>query len=298
MGIFSFLFGKKPEPKKERGTVVFQSPEHKVTEVGGVTLTSSIFIKKFTEEEKRENAKENRWFYEPAYKQVTQMLEADPNQIRTMLDELIVAFTAGSPRREYDVVKQFFPEGTWRWPAYEDFAKKRDQGCYDEDLEFLTNATLSDLLTSLKADQLRSLYKEFASDKTKSPGRKKAEIANALFDALTEDQKSTLADRLRIVAIANLELPGTQDYKEMVELLCRRISHIAYGISRKSQMKESTDFFPKWEFVALDRPGIPEECRKRHGKQYHHDDPIWDSLPPCNYLECGCRISAVSRLDK
>lgn len=295
MGIFSFIFGKRPEPEKERGTVVFQSPEQKVAEVGGITLTSSIFIKKFTEEETRENAKGNRWFYEPAYKQVTQTLEADPKQISAMFDELIVAFTAGSPRKEYDVVKQFLPEGTWRWPAYEDFAQKRDQECYDEDLEFWTKATLSDLITSLKVGQLRCLYKEFAGDKAKSPGRKKAEIANALFDVLTADQKSALAERLRGEAIAGLELPGTPDYKEMVELLCRRISMIAYGISCKSQMKESSDMFPTWEFAILERPGMPKECRKRHGKRYRHDDPIWDTLPPCNDLECGCRVVSISK---
>ena len=287
MGIFSFLFGKKPPAKKERGTIVFQSPIQKVTEVGGIEITSSVVFKKFTEQETRANAKDNRWFYEPAYKQVMQTIEADPKQISAMFDPLIVAFTAGSPIREYEVVEQFLPDGKWRWPAYEEFALKRDKEDRDEDLEFLTTATLSDLITNLKVDQLRSLYKEFAGDKAKSPGRKKAEIAIALFDALTEDQKITLAEKLRSDAITQMELP---DYKEMVEMLCRRIGVIAYGIQRKSQLKESIDMFPVWEFVGLDQYDIPDQCRKRHGKRYRHDNPIWDKLPPCDYLECCCRI--------
>lgn len=296
MGIFSFIFGifgKRPEPEKERGTVVYQSPEHKVCEVGGITLTSSVFIKKFTEEETRENAKDNRWFYEPAYKQVTQTIEADQRQIDAMFDELLVAFTAGDPRREQKVVEQFLPEGTWRWPAYEAFTLPRDEEYYQECLEELQSSKLLDLLMMLKAQSLRAMHKQFAGDKAKSPGRKKIDIATALIELLTPEQSVELAERLRTDEIATLVLPGALDYREMSSLLFRRIATIAYGIRHKAQMREISDRYPMWEFAVVTHYDTPAECIKRNGKRFRHDDPIWDDLPPCGNLKCGCHIRLV-----
>lgn len=298
MGIFDFLFGKKQEPEKERGTVVYQSPQHKVGEVGGITVTSSVFIKKFTEEEIRENAKDNRWFYEPAYKQVTQTIEAGQGQIDAMFDELLVAFTAGDARREQKIVEQFLPDGTWRWPAYEAFALPRDEEYYRECLEELQSSTLFDLLMMLKAQQLRALYKEFTGNKAKSPGRKKAEITTALIELLSPEHNIELTERRRAEEIACLALPGTPDYKEMVSLLFRRIATIAYGIRHKSQMREIADRYPIWEFRVHTHYDTPEECIKRNGKRYRHDDPIWGIFPPCENLKCGCHIAVVFDRDK
>lgn len=298
MGIFSFLFGKKLEPKKERGTIVYQSPEHKVGEVGGITITSSVFVKKFTEEETRENAKENRWFYESAYQQVTQTIEADKKQVAAMFDELLVAFTAGDPRREQKVVEQYLPEGTWRWPAYEVYKLAGDEEYYQECVEDLRSADTFDLLMMLKTQPLRALYKEFAGDKAKSPGRKKAEITTALIEMLLPEKKAELTERLRTAEIAALELPGTPDYKEMVSLLFRRIATIAYGIRHKAQMRELADRYPIWEFRVLTHYDTPEECIKRNGERYRHDDPVWDTFPPCENLKCACHIAVVFEREK
>lgn len=297
MEILNWLFGKKPEPEKERGTVIYQSPEYKVGEVGGITVTSSVFIRKFTEEETRENAKENRWFFEPAYQKVMQMVEADPKRVSSMFDELLVAFTAGDPRREQKVVEQYLPEGTWRWPDYEAWALERDQKCYEEDLEFWKQATLSDLITCLKIGQLRTLYKEFAGNKAASPGRKKADIGNALFHALTPTQKTELAERLRIDAIAALVFPGTPDYREMVVLLCRRIRTVAYWMERRKQMLEIVKLMPMWKFVAGNDFDLPMACKLRDGKLYQPNDPIWNEVLPCGHLECSCRAAPMNRRD-
>ena len=116
MGIFSFLFRKKlaptsepiPESLNERRTVVFQSSKNKVCEVGGITIESSIVIKKFTEEEIRENANQNYWFYEPAYQQVMATIEADPKQIKAMFNDLLVAHAAGSPRRKMRLLSSIY----------------------------------------------------------------------------------------------------------------------------------------------------------------------------------------------
>lgn len=293
MGLFSFLFGKQPAPKKERGTVVFQTQEKKVAEVAGVTLTSSLFIKKFTEEETRENAKENRWFYEPAYQKVMQTVEVDPKQVSAMLDELLVAFTAGNPRREYEVVKRFLPDGTWLWPAYEAFVLPGEEEYYRECLDEIQTASLFDLLMMLKATELRGLYTEFASEKPKLTGRKKADISNALIGAITEERNLALTQCLRGEAIAKLESPGTPDYKEMGQLLCRRIAAIAYEIRRKAQRIELAKLYPMWEFSVITHDDTPQECLNRKGKRFRYDDPIWDSLPPCDHLTCACSVRTV-----
>ncbi|MDP2805532.1 MAG: hypothetical protein Q8O24_06270 [Gallionellaceae bacterium] len=292
MGLFSFLFGNKTIPNKERGTAVFQSPEKKIGSVGGITLTSSLVVKQFTEEETRENAKENRWSYEPAYRQVMGTVEADPKQISAMFNELLVAFTAGSPRREYGVVKQFLPDGTWRWPAYDAFVLPDAEAYYQECMDEIKTASLFDLLMWHKAPELRGLYTEMTADNPKLTSRKKADVSNALIAAITENQHLALVQRLRDKAIAELELPGTPDYKEMRELLCRRISSIAYETHRRSQRMELANRYPMWEFFVIANDSTPEECIKRKGKRFRYDDLIWDNVP-CSNLRCGCTAHTV-----
>lgn len=297
MGIFSFLFGKKSAPvpltAKERGTVVFQTPEHKIGEAGGVTLTSSLVVKKFTEAETRENAKEDRWFYEPAYHQVMQTVVADPKQIDDMFNELLVAFTSGNPRREYDVVNRYLPEGTWRWPTYEAFVLPDAEASYKECMDEIKTASLFDLLMWHQVQELRGLYTELTADNPQLTARKKADVSNALIAAITEDQRLALAQRLRDQAIEELELPGgSPDYKEMKELLCRRISSIAYEIRRRSQRMELAKERPMWEFYTISDANTPKECEKLKGKKFRYDDPIWENLP-CKNLKCRCSAHTV-----
>lgn len=287
MGIFSFFFSRRPTVTTERGTIVFRSPAQKIVDVGEMAITSSVVMKEFTEQETRENAKDDLWFYEPAFKQVTQTIEAEPKQISAMFEPLTIAFSSGNPARALEIVEQFLPEGTWRWPAYEEFARERDKEDRDEEIEYLTTATLAELISNLKVDRLRSLHKEFAGERAKSPGRGKAAIAAALFDTLHEDQKITLTEKLRHDAIAKVRLP---DYRDMVEILTRRISMVAYGIRHKSQLKEVIDMFPLWKFTSVYKSDMPEQCRKRDGKRYRHDNAIWNKLAPCDYLDCSCRI--------
>lgn len=292
MGIFNFLFGKKTEPVKERGTVVFQTPENKIVGVRDVTLTSSILIKKFNAEETQENAKDNRWFYEPAYQQVMVSVEADPKQTSAMFNELLVAFTSGDSRKAYAVVKQYLPDGTWRWPAYDAFVLPNAEEYYKECMDEINTASLFDVLMWHKAKELFGLYTELTANNLKLASRKKADISNALISAITEDQRLALIQRLRDKAIAELMLPGTPDYKEMRELLCRRISTIAYEINRRSQRMELIKERPMWEFCTFSDVNTPKECEKLKGKKFRYDDPIWENLP-CKNLKCSCYAHTV-----
>ena len=297
MGIFSFLFRKKlaptsepiPESLNERRTVVFQSSKNKVCEVGGITIESSIVIKKFTEEEIRENANQNYWFYEPAYQQVMATIEADPKQIKAMFNDLLVAHAAGSPRREYEVVKQYLPDGTWRWPAYDAFVLPDEEASYKEELADIETTNLFAMLMWQKVPQLRALYTELTGNNPKLTAQKKADIANALSNVLTTEQCLILTKRLRDKAISELVLPGTANYQEMRELLCGRISTIAYETQRRKQRMELASEHPIWE-LHVTGESVPKECVKRQGKKFKYDNAIWDSFP-CKNLKCRCYVS-------
>jgi hypothetical protein len=267
------------------------SPENKA-EVGRMMLTSSIAVNKFTEADIRENANENRWFYEPAYQQVMATIEADPKQIKLMFNDLLVAHAAGSPRREYDVVKQYLPDGTWRWPAYEAFVLPDEEANYKEELADIKSANLFAMLMWQKSPEIRALYAEYMSNSPKLSVRKKAETANALIDILTSEQRLTLTKRLRDKAKSELVLPGMPDYQEMRELLCNRISSIAYEINRRQQRMELVREHSIWEFHVSAVESTPKICQKRHGKKFRYDNSIWNNLP-CENLKCSCYASIL-----
>lgn len=287
------------DKSSQRGTVVFETPLHKFLEIGGMTLSSSVFIKKHTGEEIADIAQENRKFFEPAYWQAVSAIEAEEDQLHKMLPELLVANTAGNSKQEYQVVQQHLPDGSWRWPAYESFAKPRDLEFLRDDVENIGKYTLSDVLTCMTMAQLRAEYKMCVGEKTKSPGKRKEEIANNLFAALTPEQGEALAAKYRNEWIADLNEPWMPDYKEMTSFLCRRISTLMHMAKHRAQLREMPADFPMWEFHAdEENPNMPVECKRRNGKKFHQDDPLWDQLPPCDFLECDCRFHPIPAWEK
>lgn len=276
------------EKQRENNIAIYESTPDKVVEAG--SFTSTIVVKKFTEDDICENAKENRWFYDPAYLQVMATIEADPKQIKAMFNDLLVAHAAGSPRREYEVVKQYLPDDTWRWPAYDASVLPDAEASYKEELADIETANLFAMLMWQKLPELRAIYIELTGNTPKLTARKKVEIANILTGILTAEQCLALTKRLRDKAKSELVLPGTPDYKEMRELLCSRISSIAYEIMRKKQRMELVSEHPMWEFHSGVDESSPKECQKRQGKKFRYDNAIWNNLP-CQNLKCRCYAS-------
>lgn len=229
--------------------------------------------------------------FRKAFWTVASELVVERESLNTLFPHIQTAFLNIDHKAMKEAVGRFLPEGSWRWPAYEAFSMPIAQECYKEDLRFYKKANIADLVSCLGIAELRKLYKEFAGDKAKSPGRKWAEVVNALLDILTQPQKHELAERLRSQGIAELELPGTPDYKEMIVLLCRRITMIAYNNKHKAELLEIVEQYPMWEFVCVDDQHTPKECKRLNGKRFRHDDPIWDSMLPCGNIECRCRIT-------
>jgi hypothetical protein len=81
-------------------------------EAHGIKLKASIEVRKYTEEETKANAKDNQWYFEPAFWKVAKGIQANKASLNALLPELLVAHTSGDPRREQNVVMQHLPEGS------------------------------------------------------------------------------------------------------------------------------------------------------------------------------------------
>lgn len=240
----------------------------------------------------------NKEHYEAAYWRVVSTIEASKEQLPEMLPRLMIAYFDQNLGQAKKIIKNHLPDGTWRWPAYDAFVADRDLVYYQENLAEMQSYSLADMLSFLKAPQVRALQKEFAAGKEKN----KEDMIEALQINLTATEKEALTERLRQDLLAEIDPLGTPDYTEMTTLLARRISKIAYDLARLDQLRESAIsaplFFTWWKFTAPGITEIPEKCRQMNGKVFRHDDPIWNELPPCECLECCCYITAtVTEID-
>jgi len=279
----------------QRGQVI-RKEELGSIETQGIKLKASIEVRRFTEEETRQNAEEDRCYFDPAFWKVAKGIQANKSSLNALLSELLVAYTSGDPRRETQVVIQHLPEGTWRWPAYEDYVLKRDGDTVKRETEKIKSGDLSELLNCLTIAELRGLHKQHSGEKRKSPGRKKSDIVSSLMGAIDQTSAVTLAETLRSRLIREIDEPCEADYREMCSVFARKVTMVAYGIRHRNQMLELADMYPVWRFIADDREGMPEQCRKLNGKTFRHDDPFGEThYPPCEWPECACRVELKMR---
>lgn len=237
----------------------------------------------------------NKKHYEAAYWRVVSTIDAPKEQLAEMLPRLMIAHFDQNFGQTKKIIKNHLPDGTWRWPAYDASIADRDIVYYQENLAEMQSYSLVDMLSFLKAPQVRALQKEFATGNEKN----KADMVEALQLNLSATERGTLTTRLRQALLAEIDPPGTPDYDEMIVLLARRISGIAYNLARLAQLRESAIssplFFTWWKFTASGITEIPEKCRQMNGKIFRHDDPVWNEFPPCECLECSCYITATSK---
>lgn len=282
-----------------RGAVVWESEPKKVAEVGGVTLSSSIVITHYTPEERAAIAEENRPYFERAYWRAMSEIIAPPERVQALLPELFDA--AGKSWRDWAVVMQrHLPDGAWRWPAYDDYARPRDEASRREDIENAKNddGSFGDWLPAMKVVDLRALYREHAQGGPKSPGTKKAQIIEAIIAFVPSACQATLLAQWRAQEMDELTKPWAPDYREMAELLCARIGRLVYSLLDRERLRE--DGWREWRFVTskISDDEIPAACRRRDGKKFSCDDPLWDDVVPCAHPLCRCHIAAVIPLPK
>jgi hypothetical protein len=277
--------------RPERGTVTYKKDLGTI-EAGGVGLNTSIVVKKYTEQEIRESAKEDKWFFEPAFWNVAEEVEADRSALEGLLAELIVAHASGSPRREQETVMKYLPEGAWRWAAFENFIFERDKEAYEEEIDEIKNAPLCEMLNWLKVPELREIYKDHVAAKSGPIGKKKkADIIKTICADIDPQMSDQIVESLRNRFLSEVEKPETVNYREMCNMFARRVSMFAYSIQRRKQMLEMTDWRPIWKFKAGFSPETPERCKKLDGKTFKFDDPFWKTgFPPCGRMECDCSV--------
>lgn len=240
----------------------------------------------------------NKEHYEAAYWRVVSTIEAPKVQLAAMLPMLMIAYFDQNSGQTKKIIKNHLPDGAWKWPSYDAFVADRDIVYYQENLAEIQSYSLADMLSFLKAPQVRALQKEFATRKENN----KAEMIEAMQLNLSATVRETLTTRLRQDLLAEVEPPGTPDYSEMAAFLIRRIAKIAYDLACLERLRESAIssplFFTWWKFTASGTTEIPEKCRQMNGKVFRHDDPIWNEYPPCECLECCCYITAtVNEID-
>ena len=235
----------------------------------------------------------NKIHYEAAYWRVVSIIGVSKAQLDEMLPSLMIAHYDQNFGQAKKIVRNHLPDGTWKWSAYDAFVEERDKAYYRENLTEIERYSLADMLSFMKAPQIRALQNEFATGKEKT----KSTMIEALLANLPTENRDLLAVRLRQNLIAELDPPGTPDYNEMAVLLVRRISGVAYQLARLEQLRESARQYPQhftwWKIVASGAPEIPEECSQRNGKVFRHDDPIWNEIPPCECLECNCYVTTA-----
>ena len=279
----------------QRGRVIHRE-EAGIIEAQGMTLKASIEVREFSEEEIRDQAEEERTYFEPAFWKVVKNIKAREDYLKTLLPELLIAFTSGDPRRETQAVMRHLPEGTWRWPTYEDYVFKRDGDRIKKETELIKCSGLPDLLNRLTISEIRVLYKQHSGENKRSPGRKKSDIITSLIASVGDADSKALADTLRSRLIKEKETSNEADHGEMCAAFARKVTMTAYGIGHRNQMLELKDMYPLWRLIVDHRDGMPEECRKLHGKIFRYDDPFWEThYPPCEWPDCSCRVELKMR---
>lgn len=287
--------GATTSQRREKGTVTYRQDLGEI-DAGGIFLSASIEVRKFTEQEIRENALNNKWYYEPAFWRVAKGVDANRGALELLLPELLVAYTSGNPRREQETVMRHLPEGAWRWAAYVNYSVERDKQSYEEKIFDIKRSSLAELLSKLKAPELRAIYKEHAEKESGSVGSKKVDIVKAIIGVVESSAAEQLTKALRERFVYELDKPGTVNHRDMCAVFARRIAAIAYSLRRRKQMLEISGRYPNWRFVAFQGPNTPERCNNLNGKTFRFDDPFWEhGYPPCDRLDCACGAEVKMR---
>lgn len=230
--------------------------------------------------------------FEAAFWRVTSTIGAPAENLKALLPELRALASSGSRRAE-EAVRRHLPEGVWRWPDYEAQSAVRDEEFRRADIKDIRRSDIWGFLSSMKAAELRDLFRRYAPPGTPLPGKGCAQIVPVLGALLSPEQSAELLSLFRQQALAEISKPSAPDYDEMVILLYSRISFIAHNIGRYRQLadREMQTLLPRRKFHWAD--GGKKECRKFNGKVLPHKEAeAVFPLVPCACLFCRCRISA------
>ena len=95
-------------------------------------------------------------------------------------------------------------------------------------------------------------------------------------------------------AIEKLGL-GKQGY--YLENVYRTNMFSQYSIGNYKQLKEDEEFFPYWQYHAIEDNRTTSICRTLNGKIFKSDNPFWDIYYPPNHYQCRSTVICLSRDD-
>jgi len=231
-------------------------------------------------------------FFDAAFWKVAASLEGVS---REKLDELFREMRAAWRGGDMcAVTRKHLLAGGWRWPAYEAFARPRDESFQRKEARAIARYTLSDFLSGMRVPKLRALHRDLIGATAKAPASGKVKIIDSLLAHIDPAQGKELLARLRREAIDGTKVPWVPCLDEMTNLFAARVWKLAENFRHRAQvMRELTVRAPLCTFrIGLtDAHEMPRACRQRDGQSFRADDPVWDQVAPCDYLECSCRFS-------
>lgn len=95
-------------------------------------------------------------------------------------------------------------------------------------------------------------------------------------------------------AIEKLGL-GKQGY--YLENVYRTNMFSQYSIGNYKQLKEDEEFFPYWQYHAIEDNRTTSICRTLNGKIFKSDNPFWDIYYPPNHYQCRSTVICLSKDD-
>lgn len=230
-------------------------------------------------------------FFDAAFWKVAASLEGlSDGQLYDLLRDMRSEWRGGDMNA---ATRKHLLGGGWRWPAYEIFARSRDEAYQRQEARAVARYTLADFLTCMRVPELRALHRELV-EAVKTPASGKGKIIDSLLINIDPAKSKVLLKRLRREAVTETKMPWTPCLSEMTNLFAARVRKLAENLRHRAQVRrEMVLRRPFWVFrVGLtNKAEMPKLCRQRDGQCFRFDDPIWDQVAPCDYLECSCRFS-------
>lgn len=88
---------------------------------------------------------------------------------------------------------------------------------------------------------------------------------------------------------------GKQGY--YLENVYRTNMFSQYSIGNYKQLKENEEFFPYWQYHAIEDNRTTSICRTLNGKIFKSDNPFWDIYYPPNHYQCRSTVICLSKDD-
>ncbi len=232
--------------------------------------------------------------FEKAYWQVMAQVEAPAEAVAALLPLLYEAYEAGeSVKTTLRNVRQWLPDGTWRWPEYERQLPEMRKHRLAETKKWLdTESDLKSLASIAGLKAFKEIVGELLDDEITSV--RKWEQAHKLCETIsTQGHQAKALELLRNVVLQQRE-NKINESDDMLQMLVLRIQRIANGYGRRQQIYEEEIFsYLELTVFEFDRANARPQCIAIEGKALHLNNPYWkDNFPPCEKLECPCRVTA------